>query len=77
MPPFAWFEKSRFSEVWGTLWQGPWGPVEVEMEFFFKILDGLEQMLLGTPHMPAFASFEKSRFLGGLGDPSMGSLGAG
>ena len=58
-PPFAAFQKRRFSEVSGTLRRGPWGPGEVETEFFFKILDGLDQSLPMTPHMPAF---QKSRF---------------
>ena len=69
-------KKSAFGGLGGTLQRGPWGPAEVEMEFFFKILDGLEQTLLGTPHMPAFASFEKSLFSEVWGDPSVGSLGA-
>ena len=75
MPAFASFEKSRFSEVWGTLRRGPWGPGEVKIEIFFKILDGLEQTLQATPHMAPFASFEKSRFSEVPGDPSAGSLG--
>ena len=55
-------EKVGFRRSRGTLRRGPWGPGEVEMEFFFKILDGLDQTPLGTPHMPALASFEKIRF---------------
>ena len=68
-------KKVSFRRSGGTLQRGPWGPAEVEMEIFFKILDGLEQTLLGTPHMPAFTSFEKSQFSEVWGDPSVGSLG--
>ena len=49
MPPFTAFQKSQFSEVSGTLWQGPWGPGEVEMAKFFQILNGLDQTLPMTP----------------------------
>ena len=51
-------QKSQFSEVSGTLRQGPWGPGEFETENFFKKFDGLHQMLPMTP----FAVFKKSRF---------------
>ena len=51
-------QKSQFSEVPGTLRQGPWGPGEFETENFFKKFDGLHQMLPMTP----FAVFKKSRF---------------
>ena len=63
MTPFAVFKKSRFSEVSGTLRRGPWGPSEVETEFFFKIFDGLHQTL------------QKSQFSEVSGDPSAGTLG--
>ena len=76
MPPFAVFQKSWFREVSGTLRRGPWGPGEVETEFFFKIFDGHDQTLPMTPHMPPFASLNKvgfrmSRepFVGVPGDP--------
>ena len=49
MPPFAAFQKSRFSEVSGTLQRGPWGPSEVEMEQNLKICNGLAQTLPMTP----------------------------
>ena len=45
----ALFGKSGYSEVLGTLRQGPWGPGEVKIEIFFKILDDLEHTL---PTMP-------------------------
>ena len=32
------FEKSRFSEVPGTLGRCPWGPSEVETDFLFKFI---------------------------------------
>ena len=47
--------------------RSPWGPAEVETDFFFKILNRLEQTLQATPHMAPFASFEKSRFSEALG----------
>ena len=62
MPPFTAFQKSRFSEVSGTLRQGPWGPSEVEMTKVFQILTWLDQTLQATPHMPPFTAFQKSRF---------------
>ena len=69
MPPFASFQKSVFRGLWdnlsgslGTLRQGPWGPGEVEPDFFVKIFNGLDQTLPMIPHMPPFASFQKSRF---------------
>ena len=49
MPPFAAFQKSRFSEVSGTLQRCPWGPSEVEMEKNLKICNGLAQTLPMTP----------------------------
>ena len=49
MPPFTAFHISRFSEVSGTLRQGPWGPGEVETEKNLKILNGLDLMLPMTP----------------------------
>ena len=54
MPPFTAFQKSQFSEVSGTLREGPWGPGEVEMTKFFKILNGLDQTLPMIPHVPKY-----------------------
>ena len=45
-----------------TLRQGPWGPGEVETTKFYQILNGLDQTLQATPHMPPFTAFQKSRF---------------
>ena len=54
MPHIASFQKSQFSEVSGTLREGPWGPGEVEMTKFFKILNGLDQTLPMIPHVPKY-----------------------
>ena len=43
--------KVGFRRSLGTLWRGPWGPGEVKIEFFFKILNGLEQTLPTMPHL--------------------------
>ena len=45
-PPFAAFQKSRFSEVSGTLYRGPWEPGEVETDFFSKFSTGLIRRFL-------------------------------
>ena len=81
-PPFAAFQKSRFWEVLassgslGTLRQGPWGPGEVETEFFSKFSTGLIRRFLWHPTCHLLLRFKKvgfprSRgpFVGVPGDP--------
>ena len=63
------FTSNGFWRYQGPFGRGPQGPGEVKIEFFFKILDGLEQTLQATPHMAPFASIEKSRFFGGPWGP--------
>ena len=69
----------RFKKVGFQRSRGPFGgvpedPVRSKRNFFFKIFDGLHQMLPMTPHMPPFDSFKKSRFSEVSGDPSAGTL---
>ena len=64
---FCCVSKSRFSDVSGTLHQGPWGPGEVQTIFFFKIFDWLDQTLPMTPHTSPFAAFQRSQFWEVLG----------
>ena len=71
---FCCVSKSRFSDVSGTLHQGPWGPGEVQTIFFFKIFDWLDQTLPMTPHTPPFAAFQRSRFWEVLGTFRRGPL---
>ena len=60
MPPFAAFLKSWFWEVSGTLCRGPWGPSEVETEFFSKIFNGLDQTLPMTPLLLKLNGIDKN-----------------
>ena len=69
--------KVGFRGSLGTLRRGPWAPGDVKIDFFFKILNGLEKTLQATPHMAPFASFEKSRFSGALGTLRRGPWGPG
>ena len=53
---------SRGRRSLGALRRGLWGPGEVDIEFFFKIIDGLEQTLPTMTHLLYSASYEKNRF---------------
>ena len=77
MPPFAWFEKSRFSEVWGTLRWGPWGLGEVETIFFSKFLTGLSRRFRRHPTWHLLLRLKKVRFRRSLGTLRRGPWGPG